>query len=232
MRYFLILAALAAQPALANDRTLTVTSFDRIRVEGSFQVEVVTGKGPSARITGSEQAIERTRVETQGQTVVIRNNTSAWGGWQGADAGPVVIRLTTPGLRAAFLSGASAVKIDRMRAPAVTVSMDGSGTLAIGSIDADSLDIGLAGAGTMKVAGKIAQARVTVRGSGIFDASALATTDLKLTADGSAEVKIAASRTANVVETGSGSVTVTGSPACTVQNRASGSVRCGAGASR
>jgi hypothetical protein len=231
MRYPALLIALplvlTAAPALAKERSVTITEFNRIRIEGNFVVEIVTGRGVSARVSGSEQAIERTSVQNQGEMLVIKPSHNAWGGWQGEDAGVATIRLTTSELRTAGSDGASTVKIDRLRGASVIIAQDGSGSLNVASVEADTLDIGMAGAGSLTVAGKGAETHIAVKGAGILDASGLAISDLRLSSDGSAVVKVAVKRSANIVTTGTGSVTVVGKPACTVVNKGSGSVRCG-----
>jgi hypothetical protein len=227
MKYPALLLALVATPAFANQKSVTITNFDRVRIEGAFNVEIVTGQGPSARISGSEQAIERTTIQNQGTMLIVKTSPGAWGGWPGENVGPATIRLTTADLRTAGSSGASSVKIDHMRGASVVVAQDGSGLLTVGSIEADTLDIGMAGAGNLTVAGKGAETHIAVRGAGVLDATALAVSDLRLTSDGSAVVKVAAKRSANIVAIGTGSVTVIGKPACTVVNKGSGSVRCG-----
>lgn len=227
MRIILLGVALIAQPALARERTLTVTSFDRMRVEGSYIVEVVTGRGASARISGSEQAIERTSVVVQGQTLVIRPGQNAWGGWPDDGGGPTTIRLTTPALRGAFVTGSATVRVDRMRGADVSVALEGSGTLNVAAIETDKLDIGLAGAGMMTLGGRAAGARAAVRGTATLDARALAVRDAKVIAQGAGAVTIAAERTADVNGSGAGSVTIVGTPACTVTRKGSGTIICG-----
>ncbi len=228
-RHLLLVLAVIAPPALARDRTVTITSFDRIRVEGSFQVEVTTGKGPSARVSGSEQAIERTIVVNQGQTLVVRPNPNAWGGWDGADAGPIVVRLTTPGLRAAALTGSGALKIDAMRNATVSVALEGSGSLDVAAVDTDALDVGIAGAGTITLAGRAAGARFAVRGTSNLRGEKLSARDARVIAEGAGDITLAAVRTADVAASGAGRVTIIGNPACTVSNRGNGSVSCGKG---
>ncbi|CAN5172824.1 hypothetical protein BH09PSE3_BH09PSE3_17250 [soil metagenome] len=227
MRNLALLLALLPAPALASQRSLTVTEFNRIRIEGTFNIEIVTGHGPSARVTGSEQAVERTDIKNQGQMLIVRSSASSWGGMPGDNPGVATIRLTTSELRTVGSSGASTVKINHMQGQSVSVGQDGSGAVNVGSVTADTLDLAMAGAGSLTVAGKAAQVHVAVRGAGTFDASALATTDLRLTLEGSATVKVAAGRSANIVANGTGSVVVAGTPACTVVNRGSGSVACG-----
>ncbi|MDB5713012.1 MAG: hypothetical protein JWO15_409 [Sphingomonadales bacterium] len=228
MKYLAMLLALVATPALANEKSLTITQFDRVRIEGNFLVEIVTGRGPSARISGSEKAIDRTTVLSQGQTLFVRANHNVWGSEQDGDnVGPITIRLTTAELRSASSSGSSVVKIDRMRGASVNVAQEGSGSLTIGSMEADTLDIGVVGAGNLTITGKAAQLHAGVRGAATLDASLLAVSDLKLVTDGAAVVRATARRSANINASGSGSIVISGRPACTVVNKGSGSVVCG-----
>ncbi len=228
MKLSILLLALAATPAFAAERTLSATEFDRIHVEGGFIVQVTTGKGPSARISGSPRAIERTSLDVQDRMLTVRPNASAWGGWPGEDTGPVTVKLTTPMLRSVWVSGSGSVTVDRMRAPDVRVTLDGSGKITVAEVTSDRLDALVSGAGSMTLAGKAAQMQATVRGTGNLDADALLSSDAKVTAQGSGTLRLAAARTAEVTSTGTGDVVIVGMPACTVRNSGSGTVTCGA----
>ncbi len=229
VRLWLAMAlVLAARPALAKERDLTVVSFDRIRIEGPYIVRIVTGKGPSARVAGSEAALERVSVINQGMTLVVRPNTSGWGGYNGMDPGPVTIILTTPGLRAVAVAGAATVTIDAMRSAAVRIALEGGGTLNVEAIETDALDVGLAGAGQMTLGGRVADGRFAVRGTASLVARALAVRDARVTVEGAGNVALNALRTANLTTLGAGNITISGSPACTVDRRGSGTVICGA----
>ena len=69
-----------ASPAIAAERTLSVTTFDRVRVDGPYKVKVTTGVSPYAKVSGSSAAIDGVSVDQQGQTLIIRANPSSWGG--------------------------------------------------------------------------------------------------------------------------------------------------------
>ena len=213
--------------ASAADKPLSVTDFDRLRVVGAFDV-VVTGGGRSgATLTGSAAAIDRTRVEVQGRTLTISRNRSGWGGYPGEDAGVASVRLSVPQLVLIGVSGAGSVRVDRIRTPTLTLVLDGSGTLSVTGIETDRLDVGLAGAGRIVAAGRVADARVAVRGSGDFDGGALTTADSVVKGDSSGTITLNARRSANVIATGSGDVTILGTPACIVVNNGVGRVTCG-----
>ena len=222
-----LLALSAAAPAAANERTLSVTDFDRLRVEGNFVVEVTTGRGTSARLSGSQMAIEGATVEVQGRTLTVRRNASAWGGYPGKPVGLATVTLTVPALQSASVSGAAVVRIDRMRGPRIALSLGGAGALTVAQVTSDRLDVALLGAGRVTVGGTVADLIATVRGSGDLDAAKMAVADAKLFSGTAGTVTLAARRSAAIEASGSGSVTVTGKPACTVTNSGAGTVVCG-----
>ena len=55
----LFLAAFPASQATAAERTLSVTTFDKVRIDGPYRVRVTTGVSPFARVSGSAAAITR-----------------------------------------------------------------------------------------------------------------------------------------------------------------------------
>jgi Putative auto-transporter adhesin, head GIN domain len=213
--------------AMAAERGYTLTSFDKIQVEGPYSVTVVTGGSTSARATGSNEAIERISVSVISRTLVIRGFKSGWGGWPGATTGPIKIRVTTQMLQSASLSGSGSLSVSKMRGPRLSLSLYGSGNLAVGAVESDRLAVTLSGAGSINVAGRSLIANVSTSGSGTVSADVLAVTDLTLTTQSSGIVTIGARRTAKINASGSGSVAIIGDPACSVEQSGSGTVACG-----
>jgi hypothetical protein len=83
MRTFLFaVAAVAAfaSPSAAATRNFGITSFEKVRVEGPFKVTLTTGVAPFARASGSQAAIDRVAIDVRGNTLVVHNNLSSWGG--------------------------------------------------------------------------------------------------------------------------------------------------------
>lgn len=228
--YPLVLALLIWSASVqAADRVVTVTSFDRIRVDGPYQVEIITGRGSSAKITGDRAAIDRVDMDVQGTMLTIRTNRTAWaGGWPGdAKNGPVIIRLTAGELRGATISGSGSLKIDRVRGPRISLAVDGSARMTVGRVETDRLELVAVGSGALSVSGITKALTATVRGSGAIEGAGLTTSDLILTSESAGNVALGAKLTAKVVSTGSGSVTIGGQPACTVNALGSGEVVCG-----
>lgn len=227
MRIMLLaLAALAltASAALAapGARNYTITSFDRIRVDGPYKVRLVTGVAPFARASGSPEALDGVAIEVQGRTLIVHSNRSSWGGYPGRQTGPVEINVGTHDLATASLNGSGSLSIDKVRGLSFDLTIQGAGAANIAKVDVDQLKVGISGAGSTTLAGRAPKMTAIIRGASLFDASALAVKDAVVGAEGPAIVKVNAISSAKIDANGTGSVEVTGNPACTV--KANGSV--------
>jgi hypothetical protein len=220
-------AASLAVPAAAAERSYTLTDFDRVQVEGPYQVSLTTGLSSGARASGSAEALERVSVEVQGHTLRIRTNRSAWGGYPGERAGPVIIEATTRDLAAGAVTGSGSLVVDKAKGLRLDLSVSGSGRLGVASVEADNLVVGLLGSGRIALGGKAKQLRATIQGSGDFEGAALVAQDAVVVADTGGTVTVAAARTAKVTATGPGDVVILGSPSCTLGGVAAASVKCG-----
>ena len=226
--FLLALAALAASgPALAAERRITVTDYDRVHVEGPFTVTLATGKPNAAIVTGDAAALDRVSIDVQGKTLRVRANRSAWGGYPGEDPGPVTIALATHALSGASVTGSGSLDIDKARAMRFELGVSGSGRIRLASVESDILILGLLGSGRISIDGKTKSLRATIQGSGDLDAGGLTAQDANIQSDTSGTVKLAAAHSAAIVATGPGDVTVTGNPSCTVKMMGSGRVSCG-----
>lgn len=231
MRYLLAPLLLLSSPAFAQgsaaSRTVSVGSFDRVRVEGPFEVRVAIGS-PRATITGDSRMTETVAVRVDGTTLSVRKGTGGWGEQpRTAGSAPIVITLSTPGLTSASVAAGGRLTIARMRGMRVDVTVSGNSSLSLAAADTDQLNATLIGTGQMTLAGRAARARLVTSGPGAIDASALAVDDLTVHLDGVGEVKAAARYTAQVTNSGLGTVTVTGNAKCRVDAAAGGPVVCG-----
>ena len=231
MRTIILLSALAAAaaaaPATAAERRYSVGDFDRVQVEGPYEVTLATGGSSSARATGDSAGLDRVSVEVQGRLLRIRPNRSGWGGYPGDTVGPVRLQITTRALRGAAVLGSGSLAVDRAAGLRVDLSVSGSGDLAVGSVAADTLVVGLLGSGRIAAGGTAKRLRATIQGSGDFAAPGLVALDAELVADTAGEIAFAATRTAKVRAVGRGEVAIKGAASCTLSGPAAAGVRCG-----
>lgn len=219
----LSLASLAA-PAAAAERNFTVTSFDRIRVDGPYKVRLAVGVAPFASASGSAQALDGLAMDVQGRTLVVHVDRASWGGYSGESRGPVEINLGTHEMTAAWVNGSGSLAIDAVKGLSFDLSVEGSGSASIDRVAVDQLHIGLGGAGSARLAGSALRMTVYAHGSTSLDAAALSAKDVVIAADGPSVVKAVASDTAKVDAIGVATVTLSGNPACTVNTKGSATV--------
>lgn len=222
----LLVGVALSPPAHAAQRTYSVTDFDRIRVTGPFKVEVTTDRLTAIRGTGAAEALNRVRLDVQGRTLFVRLDRSNVGG-SDFKGPPATIAIRAPALREASLSGSGTLSLSGMKGLRVGVVVEGSGILTARNVDADRLDVGVIGTGSIALSGKSHVTSVTGRGEGAVKAAELAVDDLTVTWESAGDGAFAATRTAKVTSIGTGNVSVAGKPACTVTNGGNGQVSCG-----
>jgi len=219
-----------AAPAVAADRSFTVTSFDRIRVEGPFDVRLTVGNaGQSAKASGQPDVLANLNIEVQGTTLVVRKGTGGWGERGGAGGGPApVITLVTSNVRAvAVIGGGKLTASGTLRGQRLDFQTTGAGSIDARGIDSDELSVTVLGTGTVALAGKSNRARLLTNGSGTIMALPLTVSDLIVRLDGPGETQATARFTADVTSTGLGRVVVAGNAKCTTKAQAGGPILCG-----
>ena len=221
-----------AVPAVAAERTYSVTDYDRIVVEGPYVVRLVTGQSSSASASGPRDAIDRLSVDVSGQTLRIRRNSSHWGGATGAQPGVVTVALSTRDLRSVRLIGPASFEVDGVSGQRVDLTVEGSGRLRATGIAADTLHFGLAGGGRLELAGRAEVLRADVQGTGDVDAAGLTADNATIITTTVGNVSLAVRNAVTVTANGIGTVTIAGRPACTVRGQGAGLVRCGESSAR
>ena len=225
MRTFLLAAALTAlaSPGEPATRNFGVTSFTKIRISGPFKVSLATGVAPFAKASGSSAAIDRVAIDARGDTLVVQANPS-WGGYPGADPGPVEISIGTHELTNASLIGSGLLSIDKVKALGFLLTVQGSGVGEIANAAVDQLTVSLQGTATAKLAGKAGKVTALVRGMSALDAAKLTTPSADFSVDGTATIDANVTDTAKVNGWGPATVRLTGKPTCIVKVQGSTTV--------
>lgn len=214
-----------SSPAIAAQRSYTVTDFDRIRIDGGFTVVLTTGVAPFGKAVGPADSLDSLSLDVEDRTLIIRPNAD-WG--SNRSGGPVSITVGTHDLRSVWINGSGNLKVDHVAGPSLIVAVQGTGGATIAGIAVDSLKVSMAGSGTLALAGKALSATTSLLGSSALDASALTVRDAIVSANGAALVSLNATQTAKVAASGPATIDLSGSPACTVHADGSAQVSgCG-----
>ena len=227
--FALLAMMLGAGAAAAAERRYAIQDFDRIVVEGPFNVRLVTGRSTSAAAQGSQQALDGVVVDVQGTTLRVRRNRTAWTGAPTRAVEPATVTLVTRTLRSARVVGSGQLDIAGLAGQRVDLVVQGSGRLSATGIDADNLSAGLSGSGSMELAGTAETFAADLQGSGSLLAPGLSVETATISAVTTGDVALHARRAVTVNANGLGAVVVAGRPACTVRGPGASEVRCGTG---
>jgi len=224
----LALLALASLPVAAatpsTQRNFSVNGFDRVRIDGPYRVQLKTNVAPYARATGTPVSLDGVSIKVEGRTLVVRSGGGGWGGYPGEGRGPVTIEVGTHDLSAAYINGAGALMIDRVKGLGFEMAIQGSGIVEVGQVDVDQMRVGVSGAGTVRLAGRVGKLSSTIRGTSNFEADRLEVKDAVIGAEGPSMVRAQVTNSAKVDAVGLASVTLTGNPACIVTAKGSANV--------
>jgi hypothetical protein len=224
----LLSLALLAIPASADGRSYIVTNFDRIRVDGPFEVRLTVGPGSSGRAEGDPQALDDVSLDVQGTTLTIRRNANGWGEQgSGKDEGPIVITVSAPLLRSASVIGGGKLAIaGAVRGQRIDFQVTGTGSIDAQGLDVDEFAATLFGSGNVSLAGMARRARLSTNGTGTIAAQGLVANDLIVRLDGPGETQANARYTADLTSTGLGHIAVVGDGRCVKHAQAGGPITC------
>lgn len=224
----LALLALASLPVAAAtpaaERNYSVSGFDRVRIDGPYRVDLKTNVAPYAKASGTPVSLDGVSIKVEGRTLVIRSGGGGWGGYPGEGRGPVTIEIGTHDLNAAYINGPGALTVDKVKGLGFELAIQGAGIATIGQVEVDQMKVGVSGAGTLRMAGRVGKLTSTVRGTSSFEADRLEVKDAVIGAEGPSIVRTQVTNSAKVDANGLASVTLTGDPACTVTARGSANV--------
>lgn len=226
----LALVLLPGAAAPGDERAFLVSGFERIRVEGPFNVTVSTGLSGKVRATGERRALDLLDIASSGSTLTVRAGSDAWGERGLSPAGMPTIAVEVPRLTGASVNGGGRLRIAEMRGSRLDVNVSGSGTVAVAALQAESVNATLIGSGTITLAGTVSSAQLRSNGAGSIDAANLRAGDVSVVAETSGETLAHARHGARVAALGLGQVRVAGDAACAVTG--SGPVACEGGIDR
>lgn len=223
MRRLALLLLFLSAASAPQDKTYLVSGFERVRVDGPYQVEIV--RGPfSARAEGDARALGQLDIHVDGTTLVIGAGTRGFELRAGERVAVPHVTLSTPMLRAVTVNGGGTVRVAEMRVPRADLAINGPGAITVAGFDADELGASMIGAGTLTVAGTARRVRVRSNGAGSFDGTGLIANDATLISESSGTMRLGVRYTAQVMALGIGTVHLDGAPECTITG--SGPVEC------
>jgi hypothetical protein len=227
-RFLLLGLVMFVLPAGADARSYIVTNFDRIRVDGPFEVRLTVGPASSGNAEGDPRALDDVSLDVQGTTLTVHRNANGWGEQgSGKAEGPVIVTVTAPVLRSASVVGGGKLAISgAVRGQKVEFQVTGTGAIDARWLDVDEFATTLIGSGNVALAGTARRARLMTNGTGSIAARGLLANDLVVRLDGPGETQASARFTADLTSTGLGHIAVDGGARCVKHAQAGGPIEC------
>ena len=194
-----------------------VTKAEKIKLEGSFDVEINQGATTSVSIETDENLQQYIIINESNNQISLREKSN----YNLKSDHPIKVKITTPKLSKIALSGSGKItgKSKFTGMDKLIISLSGSGDINL-DINTPDLDVNIAGVGSLILSGETRNARFDIAGSGDCDATNLKTENTKVDVAGVGTVKIFADVLLDVNVAGSGTVYYKG--AATVKQKIAG----------
>ena len=177
-----------------------VEAFTAVRLEGAGRVVIEHGETEAATVTSDDNLLPKITTEVRNGTLVLSTAAGSR-----IVAHELIYRVTVRDLKA--------------------IGASGSGTIQADGIAGTALTVAIAGSSDVRLAGNVADLKLSISGSGTISAAALLAERTRVVISGSGDASVNARTALDVVISGSGNVTYAGTPKLRTQISGSGSLR-------
>ncbi len=209
---------------LSGETTADVRDLDgftEIDMAGSGDLLVTEGDSFEIEVTTDSALQEYVTTEVVGNTLRIEQHYSIIG------ASPsVAVSVTVPDLTRLDVSGASEATVRSVTAESLDVGISGAGDIDLAA-DAQRLTISVTGAGTVTAHGTVDSGSVTVSGAGGINGEDMTIADATVSVSGAGSVKVRVRQSLDAHVSGAGNVVYYGDPTVTKDISGAGSISQG-----
>jgi hypothetical protein len=195
--------------------------FTQIDMGGSADLLVTEGASFDIEVTTDSALQEYVTTEVVGNTLRIEQHYSVIG------ASPTVsVSVTVPDLTRLDVSGASEATVRSVTAESLDIGISGAGDIDLAA-DAQQLTITVSGAGTVTAHGTVESGSITVSGAGGIDGGDMTIADATVSVSGAGSVKVRVRQTLDADVSGAGNLVYYGDPRVTQNVSGAGSISQG-----
>lgn len=217
-------ATAGAVPVAAEERSYSVAEFDEISTVGPQDIVVTRGDGFAVRGNGPTEALTLIEVTVEDGELVIRPRRRFGGDWERLRG--ATFHVTAPRLESVSLAGSGDIAIDRIEGDSFAGSIAGQGELSIAAMTVDSADFSIGGSGNVTAAGTARTTRVSIAGRGEVIAGGLRSQTANVSIGGVGDVAMTVEDEADISIAGRGDVDIAGPARCSVARFGVGDVTC------
>ena len=170
---------------VSKTETRAVSSFSKIDLLGSSDVQVSVGSDTSVAVTADDNILAIIETTVEGDTLKIDSKKSY------STSLGVKVNITVPALNAVSISGSGDIQVTGLKTGDMDASITGSGNVTLSGV-VDKLHGRILGSGDLR-AGELAAKHVKVGVTGSGDAAVRAIEELDASVTGSGDVRYSGS---------------------------------------
>lgn len=190
-------------------QTRSTGDYDGIKIAGSFDVDLVSGKEGKITIKGEENllAVIKVEVEDNSLKIYVKKGTQIR-----ASSGKIQVTVPFEKISELSLSGSGDIQSkDVIKNDNLAVKLSGSGNFNL-PVDTNSLELHVSGSGNIHLKGTADKLTTKLSGSGDIDASSLKSKVVEANISGSGNSKVTCAESITARVAGSGNIKYIGNP--------------------
>jgi hypothetical protein len=203
-------------------QTRNVSKANRLKMAGSFDVEITQGPTVSVQIEGDDNILPYIIVEEREGFLVIKSKEYI----SYSASNDIKVFITTPNLEEVILAGSGNIigKSKFSGSDKLILKIAGSGDMKM-EVNTPNVHSEIAGSGSITLNGETKDESVKIAGVGDYNADGLKAENAKVSIAGSGDVKVFAAEDLDVNIAGAGTVYYKGSPKVKQHVAGSGEVK-------
>lgn len=190
-------------------QTRSTGDYDGIKIAGSFDVDLVSGKEGKITLKGEENllAVIKVEVEDNSLKIYIERGTQIR-----TSSGKIQVTVPFEKISELSLSGSGDIQSkDVIKNDNLAVKLSGSGNFNL-PVDTNSLELQVSGSGNIHLKGTADKLTTKLSGSGDIDASSLKSKVVEANVSGSGNSKVTCAESITARVAGSGNIKYIGNP--------------------
>jgi len=204
-------------------QTRQLADFTSIKINYPVELIIQQGKANSLTVSAEDNLLPQLATRVSGGSLYLENNQPDWT-QRVTPTRPVIIRLSVKGLQQVDFPTAGTLTVGKLQTDHLDLSISGAGSVTISDLTAHDLSINLSGAGNITASGSADNLNLDISGFGSFHGADLASQTAGVTISGAGNATVWANTRLNVEISGTGSVNYYGSPQVSRQISGLGSV--------
>ena len=192
-------------------QTRQLADFNSIEINYPVELTVQQGNANSVTIAAENNLMPQLATRVSDGTLYIENSQPDWTRRVNPTR-PVILHLTVKDLQQVDFPSAGTLTVGKLQTDHLDLSISGAGSVTLSNLTARNLSVNLSGAGNITASGSAQNLTLDISGFGSFHGADLASQTAGITISGAGNATVWAKTSLNVDISGTGSVNYFGSP--------------------